>query len=71
MTVLIPYDCVLTRRGNLGTDRHTECHVNMKAETGVMPLHAREHLIVRKTSEASGERLGTFFLTLLRRSQHC
>lgn len=39
-----------------------ECHVNMKAETGVMPLRAREHLIVRKTSEASGRGLEHFSL---------
>lgn len=33
---------VLIKRGNLDTERHTEHHMIMKAEVGLMDLQAKE-----------------------------
>ena len=53
--------------GSMGNTQG-ECHVTVKAETGVMLLRASEHLRLPESQQKLGERPRTVFLTARRKT---
>lgn len=54
---LSQHGCAFTIRGNLDTDAHTgECHVKMRAETGVVQLKTQPTpKVARRPPETGGD----------------